>query len=77
MANLVVRNLEDDLVQALKELAARHRRSAEGEHREILRRALAGPKRRSFAAALAAIPAVGVDADFARVDDGEPRRVFD
>ena len=38
--NLHVRNLEDDLIARLKTRAARHGRSAEAEHREILRQAL-------------------------------------
>ncbi len=42
MANsLLVRNLDDDLIRRLKRRAGRHGRSAEAEHREILRRALA------------------------------------
>jgi antitoxin FitA len=66
MAQLVVRNLSDDLVQALKRRAAKHNRSAEQEHREILEAALRGPKRRSLAAVLASMPNVGTDEDFAR-----------
>ena len=66
MAQLVVRNLDEGLVQALKKRAAKNNRSAEQEHREILKAALLGPKRRSLAAVLAAIPHVGEDADFAR-----------
>jgi antitoxin FitA len=42
MASLHVRNLDEDLVRRLKERAARHGRSAEAEHREILREALFG-----------------------------------
>lgn len=38
--NLHVRNVDDDLVIRLKRRAARHGRSAEAEHREILRQAL-------------------------------------
>jgi antitoxin FitA len=38
--NLHVRNLEDDLIARLKRRAARHGRSTEAEHREILRQAL-------------------------------------
>jgi plasmid stability protein len=38
--NLHVRNLDDDLIRKLKIRAARHGRSAEAEHREILRQAL-------------------------------------
>jgi plasmid stability protein len=40
--SLIVRNLDDELVRRLKIRAARHNRSAEAEHREILRQALAG-----------------------------------
>lgn len=40
--NLHVRNLDDELISRLKRRAARHGRSAEAEHREILRLALAG-----------------------------------
>lgn len=38
--NLQVRNLDDDLIVRLKRRAARHGRSTEAEHREILRQAL-------------------------------------
>ena len=41
MAQLIVRNLDDDLVARLKRRAAEHGHSAEAEHREILRQALA------------------------------------
>jgi plasmid stability protein len=46
--NLHVRNLEDDLVAKLKRRAARHGRSMEAEHREILRQALAAEAEPSF-----------------------------
>ncbi len=39
MAQIVVRNLDDDVKAHLKKLAARHGRSVEEEVREILRRA--------------------------------------
>lgn len=39
--SLHVRNLDEDLIAKLKIRAARHGRSAEAEHREILRQALA------------------------------------
>ena len=42
MATLTVRNLDDDLVRRLRIRAAEHGRSAEAEHREILRLALVG-----------------------------------
>lgn len=38
---LNVRNVDDDLIVRLKRRAARHGRSAEAEHREILAQALA------------------------------------
>lgn len=53
---LVVRNVEEDLVSALKQLAASHGRSAEAEHREILKSVLQRPKRRSVAEVLASMP---------------------
>lgn len=40
MAQLTVRNVNDQIVRALKQRAAAHGRSAEAEHREILRSAL-------------------------------------
>ena len=46
--NLHVRNLEDDLIIRLKRRAARHGRSTEAEHREILRQALATEVETSF-----------------------------
>jgi plasmid stability protein len=46
--NLHVRNLDDELVAKLKRRAARHGRSTEAEHREILRQALATEVEPSF-----------------------------
>jgi plasmid stability protein len=69
MANLVVRNLDTRIVDALKQRAARHGRSAEAEHRAILEEALLKPKKKSFAEVLASMPAVGQDQDFERVED--------
>jgi plasmid stability protein len=66
MAQLVVRNLSDDLVKSLKQRAAKNNRSAEQEHREILKAALRGPRRRSLASVLASMPNVGKDEDFVR-----------
>ncbi len=66
MGNLIVRNLDDALVQKLKQRAAKHARSAEAEHRAILEAALRGTRRRSLASLLASMPNVGVDTDFAR-----------
>jgi plasmid stability protein len=66
VAQLVVRNLSDDLVRALKQRAAKHNRSAEQEHREILQAALRGSRRRRLADVLGAMPNVGKDRDFLR-----------
>jgi plasmid stability protein len=62
--NLVVRNIDEDIALALKQLAASHGRSAEAEHREILRTVLQRPKRRSVAEVLSSMPDVGEDTDF-------------
>lgn len=70
MAQLIVRNLDDELVRALKVRAAKRRRSAEAEHREILREALAGRRRgKTLKALLLEMPPVGDDADFSRPRD--------
>jgi plasmid stability protein len=66
MAQLVVRNVPEELVKALKQRAAKHNRSAEQEHREILQEMLATVRRRPLATVLAAMPDVGRDEDFAR-----------
>jgi plasmid stability protein len=66
VAQLMVRNLEEAVVRALKTRAARRNHSAEQEHREILELALLHPRRRTLAEVLAAIPGVGNDPDFAR-----------
>ena len=77
MANLLVRGVDDTLVQSLREQAASHGRSAEAEHREILARALRRPRKRTFTEVLLDMPNVGQDADFERVDDsGEAASVF-
>lgn len=62
--NLVVRNIDEELALSLKRQAAAHGRSAEAEHREILREALQRPKRRPLAEVLMSMPDVGDDSDF-------------
>lgn len=75
MGQLIVRNLDEALVLALKRRAARHGRSAEAEHREILREALSAETRGpSFKDFLAGMPDVGEDEDFAPARD-LPREV--
>lgn len=46
---LHVRNVDDDLVRRLRQRAARHGRSVEAEHREILRHALSAEAAPDFA----------------------------
>jgi antitoxin FitA len=71
MAQLVVRNVDEAVVRALKLRAAARGVSAEAEHREILRQALLSKPRKggSFKTAMAALPDVGCDADFTLARD--------
>ena len=71
---LIVRNVDESIVRALKLSAARHGRSAEAEHREILRAALLKPTTRILKQRLLAMPNVGEDDDFV-VDRDRTRRV--
>jgi len=67
MAQLIVRNLEAELVRELKVRAARQNRSAEAEHREILREALRSRDvGESLKQLLSEMPEAGTDEDFAR-----------
>ena len=65
MAQLIVRELEESVVRALKLRAAKKGVSAEAEHRAILREVLLRRTSHSFKEALLAMPDVGTDADFA------------
>ncbi|HSG39748.1 MAG TPA: DNA-binding protein [Thermoanaerobaculia bacterium] len=66
---LIVRNLEEEVVQELRLRAARHGRSAEAEHREILREVLLPAKgKRPLKELLLAMPEVE-EADFERTPD--------
>jgi plasmid stability protein len=70
MNQLIVRDLEEEVVRELKLRAARHGRSAEAEHRAILREALLpGKGQRSLKERLLSMPPVGEDADFERSSD--------
>ena len=64
--NLVVRNIDIEVTLALKQQAAANGRSAEAEHREILKAALQRPQRKSLIELLMSMPDVGDDADFSR-----------
>jgi plasmid stability protein len=67
-AQLIVRNLDPKVVAALRMRAARHGRSVEAEHREILQMTLQPRrKRRTLKETLLAMPNVGTDRDFARI----------
>ncbi len=62
MAQLLVRDLEPEVVAALKDQAARHGRSVEAEHRAILRQVLFPTK--SLMQHLREMPPGLDDADF-------------
>lgn len=74
MAQLIVRNLENEVVQALKARAARHGRSAEAEHRELLREQLLGPAAEDPKQVLMEMPDLGDDFEFERIRD-LPRKI--
>jgi plasmid stability protein len=75
MAQLIVRNLPEDVVESLKKRAASHNRSAEAEHREILIDALLGKPRKSFEDFLLEMPDGGTDEDFNPPRDKRQRKV--
>ena len=72
MPDLIVRKLEPEIINALKQRAARNGRSTEMEHRAILREVLLVLKKRSLAEVLASMPDVGADSDFERIQDKQP-----
>jgi len=66
VGQLIVRNIEDEVVRALKIRAAERGRSMEAEHREILRDSLIAPGREpSFKEHLLSMPDIGEAGDFA------------
>lgn len=76
MANLIVRNVDDAIVMALKARAGLEGISAEAEHRKILAMALLKPVKKSFAEVLCSIPNAGADSDFDRFQDDDVNNVF-
>jgi antitoxin FitA len=76
MANLIVRNIDETIVKALKKRASQHGVSAEAEHRKILEQVLLHPQKKSFAEVLSQIPTVGHDSDFERVQDDPAHPIF-
>jgi antitoxin FitA len=77
MASLIVRNIDESIVKALRKRASLHGVSAEAEHRKILEQELLQPKRKSLVEVLMQIPDVGKDSDFERVHDDSGANVFD
>ena len=77
MANLIVRNVDDAIANALKRRASQHGISAEAEHRRILEQALLRPRKKSFLEVLRQMPDVGRDEDFARQDERPEAEIFD
>ena len=73
MPQLIVRQIEEKVVNKLKQQAGAHGVSMEEEHRRILRKSLLGNggNRKSFKDALRAMPNVGTDADFERAPQHE------
>ncbi|MCP9931750.1 DNA-binding protein [Cyanobium sp. AMD-g] len=66
MADLLIRDVDDTIVRALRHRAIVHGRSEEAEHRAMLASALLFTPCRSLAEHLSALPLVGWDGDFAR-----------
>ncbi|MET0319996.1 MAG: DNA-binding protein [Duganella sp.] len=62
--SLIVHNVDESMALRLKRRADANGRTAEAEHREILKDALQKPRRRSFFDVLASMPNVGKDDDF-------------
>jgi len=77
MANLIVRNIDDEIAKALKQRASLHGISAEAEHRNILKEVLTRPAKKSFIEVLSEMPDVGKDDDFKRIQDTNCKDVFD
>lgn len=75
MATLLVRNLDEDVAAALRQRAARHRRSVEAEHRAILETALRDDPTTDFKEFLLGMPDGGGDDLFTR-NAGLPRDVL-
>ena len=75
VAQLIVRNLAEEIVKRLRRRAAESGRSVEAEHREILREALIGESPgKSLKQHLLNMPNAGRDEDFSRKRD-RPRKV--
>ncbi|NMG07886.1 DNA-binding protein [Brasilonema sp. UFV-L1] len=70
MAQLIVRNLDEEVVRRLKLRAAQNGRSTEAEHRAILEAVLLErSSQESLKQLLQSMPDVGEDTDFDRIED--------
>lgn len=76
MATLILRNVDDAIVQALNVRADRNGLSAEAEHLKILKCELLRPTKSSLIDALWSIPNAGKDSDFESVQDKSALDVF-
>jgi len=74
MTDLLLRNIEEELVEELKRRAKRNGQSAEEEHRQILRQALqTHDSDSSLKKLIEEMPPLGEDDDFERIQDlGRP-----
>ncbi|MGH7999366.1 MAG: FitA-like ribbon-helix-helix domain-containing protein [Brasilonema sp.] len=76
MAQLIVRNLDEEVVRRLKLRATQNGRSAEAEHRAILEAVLLErSSQSSLKQLLQWMPDVGEDTDFDRIEDRGRREV--
>ena len=69
MAQLIVRNLDEEVVRRLKLRAAQNGRSTEAEHRAILEAVLFERSSPSLKQLLQSMPDIGEDTDFDRIED--------
>ena len=74
MANLFVRDIDDEIVAALIQRARQKGISVEAEHRNLLTAALSEPQKRSFAEVIQSIPSAGRDDDFLPNQDKLPNQ---
>ena len=77
MGSLLVRNVDDKIINALKARAGEQGVSAEAAHRHILEAALLSTPKRPIAEVLLSIPSAGKDEDFERIQTNRDNNVFD
>ena len=75
MAQLIVRKLDEELVQRLKQRAVRHGRSMEAEHRAILENALLEDEAEDFKDWLLSLAEADVDLPLVRDSSDKGRNV--